>query len=328
MTGLLSVVLFALSASAASDEKFNRQVDARPGGKLVVDIEFGQVDVSAGANDKVIVEASRRIDFDDRAKEKDYLAAVPITLRAEGNTVTVQSRSKEAHHHFHRRHSTMDGQYTIHVPKNFAAEIATGGGSITGRELNGEMRADSGGGDLTFSHLHGAVLANTGGGSVKLDECDGATEIKTGGGDIHLRNGEGVLRARTGGGSIEVRDFTGDTDVKTGGGELTLQKIDGRIAGETGGGSITTSVAGAGAHEIELESAGGSIDLALPANAAADIRADTSDGRISTDLPLQFTDGNHAHLRGKLNGGGKPIVLRTSGGSISIKSGSGETAAR
>lgn len=319
---------FVVSASASSEEKVNQQIDARPGGKLIVEVDFGTVNVNAGADSKVTVDAFRRINFGDEAAEKEYLAEAPVAVTANGNTITVRARSsKEArHHHFH--HTSMDARYTVRVPKNFSAELNTGGGDLSATELAGDIRADSGGGDLTFSHTQGAVSAKSGGGSIKLDGCDGATEVKTGGGDIVLANGHGVLRARTGGGSVQVRTLAGDADVATGGGELTLQKIDGAIAAETSGGAITASVTTAPLKEISLESSGGSIDLVIPRTAAADITAETGDGGITSDLPLAVTKTGGNHLRGKLNGGGTPVVLRTSSGSISINSASPATAGR
>jgi DUF4097 and DUF4098 domain-containing protein YvlB len=325
---LLFAIAFAVSASAASEEKVNRQIDVHPGGKLVVDVDFGKIDVSAGVDDKTTIEAFRSVDFGDEAKEKEYLAEVPITINAEGDTVTVRARSPKAVRRHSWHHSSMDGQYTLRVPKNFSAKLDTGGGSIAAAGLDGEMRADTGGGKLKFTHLHGAIAAETGGGSIDLDTCDGASDVETGGGDILLVNGKGILRARTGGGAIGVRNFSGDTDVRTGGGELALEKIAGRIAGETGGGSITASVSGNVVNEINLESSGGGIELTLPATAAVDINAETSSGRIKTNLPLETTRADEDHLRGKLNGGGKRVVLRTSAGSITIKSDSNETAAR
>ncbi len=324
-TGL--VLGFVVSSFASSEEKLSRQIDVRPGGKLVVDVDFGTIDVNAGTDDKVVIEAWRRVDFHDESAEKEYLAAVPVAISADGNSVTVRARApKEARHHrFH--HASMDGRYTIRVPRNFSSDLNTGGGSITANELTGEMRADSGGGELKFARLQGAVQARSGGGDIHLDECSDAIDIKTGGGDIVLRNGRGTLRARTGGGAIEVRNFTGDTDIATGGGELKLEKIDGRIAAETSGGSIEAAVAGT-AKKINLETSGGSIALRLPNTAAADITAQATAGRITTDLPLQISSASDEYLQGKLNGGGPAIVLRTSGGSISVTSASPETAAR
>lgn len=321
-------IAFTLSALAASEERINRDIDVRPGGKLVLDVDFGTVDLSSGTDTKVTLDAFRSIDFGDEAKEKEYLAAVPTIITTEGNIVTVRARAtKQARHNwFH--HIRTDGRYTIRVPKNFAADLNTGGGNISAGELVGDFRADSGGGDLRFSHLRGPLFARSGGGQIKLDDCDGTAEIRTGGGDIVFTESKGTLRARTGGGTIEVRNFIGDTDVSTGGGEVTLQKIDGAITGETSGGSITASVAGSAVKKINLESSGGDIDLTLPKSATANITAETSAGRITTNLPLESTRADDEHLRGKLNGGGPSVVLRTSGGSISINSVVAETAAR
>jgi hypothetical protein len=304
---LLTAIFIAvsLSAVAASEERINRDIDVRPGGKLVLDVDFGTVDLSTGTDAKVTVDAFRSIDFGDEAKEKEYLAAAPTTITTEGNIVTVRARAPKEARHNGLHHTRTDGRYTIRVPKNFSADLNTGGGNISAGELVGDFRADSGGGDLRFSHLRGPVFARSGGGQIKCDDCDGTTEIKTGGGD-----------------------FIGDTDLSTGGGELTLQKIDGAITGETSGGSITASVAGSAVKKINLESSGGDIDLTLPKSGTADITAETSAGRITTNLPLEVSRADDEHLRGKLNGGGPSVVLRTSGGSISINSTVAETAAR
>src|SRR5215472_8467357 len=89
---LLVLFAVALTASAASEENINRQIEAVAGGKLIVDVDFGSIDVSAGADDKVALEAYRKIDFGDEAREKEYLANVPIAVTKEENVVTVRSR--------------------------------------------------------------------------------------------------------------------------------------------------------------------------------------------------------------------------------------------
>jgi hypothetical protein len=330
-TSLLIIAIFVastLSAVARSEERVNREVDARPGGKLVLDVDFGAVDIMSAADDKVTVEAFRSIDFGDAAKEKEYLARVPISITAENNIIMVRARAtKEARPDwFHQ--SRTDGRYTIRVPKNFSADLSTGGGDVTASELTGDMRAHSNGGDLRLSHLRGALSARSDGGDIELDDCDGIVEIKTGGGDIVFTDSRGTLHGRTDGGTIEVRNFVGGTEVSTGGGEVRLERIDGAIAGETSGGSITASVSGSAIKTIRLESSGGDIDLAVPKLANADITAQTSGGRITTNLPLEVTRSDDEHLRGRLNGGGPSVLLRTSGGSISINSATAETAAR
>ena len=323
---LLTIALAA--AASAAEESINQQVDAAPGGKLVVDIDFGNIEVTAGADDKVAVGARRRVEFNDEAREKEYLTAAPITVTKDGNTVTVRAHSSKRESFWNLGHSRMDGQYTVRVPKNFNTDLHTDGGAIKASGLAGVLKAETSGGDLRLIHLQGALTAKTSGGSIEVNGCNGPVDIETSGGEINVAESMGTLHARTSGGSIEVHNFAGDTDVRTSGGGLSLENIGGKIIGKTSGGAITASVAGADVSDIKLESSGGGIDLALPATAAVDITASTSAGTVSSNLPLTLISADHEHLRGKLNGGGKPVFLRTSAGSITINSGSSETAAR
>ena len=87
--------ILTLGASAASEENINQQKDAAPGGKLVVDVDFGTINVVTGADDKVVIEAYRKIDFGDEAKEKEYFVAAPVAISQDGNIVTVRARLYE-----------------------------------------------------------------------------------------------------------------------------------------------------------------------------------------------------------------------------------------
>lgn len=69
-----------------------------------------------------------------------------------------------------------------------------------------------------------------------------------------------------------------------------------------------------------LTTAGGAITLLLPENVRASIDAKTSGGRAQSELSLSSTElSEHTRLRGAISGGGEPIVLRTSGGSIHVE---------
>lgn len=57
-------------------------------------------------------------------------------------------------------------------------------------------------------------------------------------------------------------------------------------------------------------------DSAVPAGAAFDLDASTSGGGAGCDLPVTVTGKRSgcSRLKGPVNGGGKPVVLRSSGG--------------
>ena len=324
-TSFLFLIL-ALTASAASEENISQQLDATPGGKLVVDVDFGTINVTAGADDKVAVEAHRNVDFGNELKEKEYLSAAPITVTKDGNVITVRAHNSNKNW-WNFGHSEK-GQYTIHVPKKFETDLHTEGGDVVAAEIMGNLTAKTSGGKLAFSHLEGTLSANTSGGSIDVADCLGPIKIETSGGDIVVADGTGTLDARTSGGRIEVRNFTGDTEVRTSGGNLSLQSITGKVIGKTSGGSIQASIPDDIGGDVKLQTSAGNIDVSLSATAPVDIDARANVGKISSHLPFETVDGDSEHLRGKLNGGGKSVKLETSAGNITIQPSSSELASR
>lgn len=324
----LFVLLVSAGASIAAEDNLSQQLDVTSGGKLVVDVDFGSIQVAGAADGKISLEAHRLVEFGNETKEKEYLAAAPITFTKEGNVVTVRSRRNESWTNWHFGFSRMDASYILHVPKKFDLDLHTSGGEIAAVDVSGDLKAHTSGGKLQFANLEGTLTASTSGGSIEVENCRCPTEIKTSGGHISVVNGTGVLHARTSGGRIEVRNLSGDADVETSGGSLVLEKIRGKLVGRTSGGSIHTSITGEVAGDMQLKTSAGSIELAVPENAGLDIDARTSGGRVHCELPLTGGESKREHLRGKLNGGGKSVVLETSAGSITLKSASSQVAGR
>jgi hypothetical protein len=325
-------VLFLLSlaistASALSEENVSQTLDGAPGGRLIVDVDFGTIDVSAGADDKISVVAHRKIDSDNEAQEKEYLSSAPVVVNKDGNTITIRARrqNKDKNLNWSGRCS-MDARYTVRVPKSFNSELRTGGGTIMVSEIVGTMSADTSGGKLKFTHLKGPTGATTSGGSIELNACDGPLKVDTSGGRIDAIDGTGSLDARTSGGSIVVRNFGGDAKVETSGGRLSFENINGKIFGRTSGGSISAKLKSPVPGDVNLETSAGSIDLMVPADAGLDIEAEASSGRVTSDLPFTGTRTDRDSMKGKINGGGKSVLLRSGAGSISIKPASAEVA--
>jgi hypothetical protein len=314
---------------ALTEENVSQTLDGAPGGRLIVDVDFGTIDVAAGADDKISVAAHRKIDSDNDAQEKEYFASTPVTVSKDGNTITVRARrqNKDKNMNWSGR-CNMDARYTVRVPKSFNSELRTGGGTIMVAEITGTMSADTSGGKLKFTHLKGPTGATTSGGSIELNACEGPLKVDTSGGRIDATDGNGSLEARTSGGSIVVRNFAGDTKVETSGGRLSFENVNGKIFGRTSGGSISAKLKSPVPGDVNLETSAGAIELMVPADAGLDIEAEASSGRVTSELPFTGTRTDRESLKGKINGGGKSVVLRSGAGSISIKPSSPEVAIR
>src|SRR5256714_1731546 len=110
---LFLLALAVSTAAAFTEENFNQTLDGTPGGRLIVDVDFGTIDVSAGSDDKISVVAHRKIDSDNDAQEKEYFASAPVSVTKDGNTVTIRARrqNKDKNQNWSGR-CNMDGRYT------------------------------------------------------------------------------------------------------------------------------------------------------------------------------------------------------------------------
>jgi hypothetical protein len=151
------------------------------------------------------------------------------------------------------------------------------------RELTGDIH--TGDGSIRLSGVHGSIRAETGDGSIEGQDLDGSVDVHSGDGSLHLNGRFDNVQLRTQDGSVELRARHG-----------SRMGSDWRV--QTGDGSVRISV---------------------PSDLAADLELHTGDGHISSDVPLSVTDMRNEHdIRGKLNGGGPALTVRTGDGSITV----------
>jgi DUF4097 and DUF4098 domain-containing protein YvlB len=153
---------------------------------------------------------------------------------------------------------------------------------------------------------------------------------------------EGRANLRTGDGKIDIAGMKGDMDLHSGDGSENLEGIDGKLHASTGDGHITAHgrfdeldlKTGDGHLEVRaaqgsmlaagwrLETGDGNVSLEVPGELAADVDLHTSDGHIDLDMPVT-TEGKirENEVRGKLNGGGSSLTVRTGDGSIHLRKG-------
>ena len=327
---IFTLVSLATFASAASEENIHETRPAKSGGTLIVDVDFGSIDVAPGENDKVVVDAHRKIQASSKEKEEEYFKAVPITITTEGDKVIVRaihqrdSLGKQLWRMF--GHTRTDARYTLRVPSNFNLDLDTSGGDISAHDLTGKVKVDTSGGDLNFGQIHGEIHADTSGGNITAKDCDGTTGLDTSGGRIEVTGGRGNLNVDTSGGNVTVLNRLGDTKVESSGGKLRLGNISGKLNAETSGGSVSAILPSPVTGDVRLETSGGSITVLTPANAALTIDAETSAGGVRSDLPIARSSTESDSLKGTLNGGGTKLVLRSSAGSIEIVAAEKQTA--
>jgi hypothetical protein len=316
---LLIWIALCSAALAATEEQLNRHFAVQSGGKLVVDIAVGSINVSTNATTEVVVDVWRKVTRKNKAAEDEFLKANPVEFNQDGSTVTIRCPNKGKSTWSWTGGNRTEAKYTITVPAQFNAGLKTAGGGIDVNDLTGEVRARTSGGGLHFARLHGPLDGETSGGGIRVADCNGELKISTSGGGIEVSGGGGTLKGDTSGGSVSVKNFQGPAHVGTSGGGITIENVSGEIDGSTSGGSIR-AVLSSPVEKVNLSTSGGGVTVSVPGNAAFDLDAQTSAGGVTSDLPVTVVGKlEHSRLKGPVNGGGKPVVLRTSAGGIHVK---------
>jgi len=300
----LALCLTACSmVMADTEEVISRSFNVAEGGKLTMDVDRASIKVETESGNIVKVRAILKVGTSSEDKAKEIFAKYKIDFDHSGNNVTIKTD-------YHKRDGVFSWfggkhlkvRFIVTVPQKYDLNVKTSGGSISIREIEGDVKAKTSGGSLKFEYVKGPVWGKTSGGSISLEGCSGDAEVKTSGGSIRIGKVEGKVKAHTSGGSIKVKE------------------VMGTIKASTSGGSVSAYISKQPAGDCKLTTSGGSITVSLEDNIKVDIDAKTSGGRVYTDFPVTIQgELSKRKLQAKINGGGPELYLRTSGGSIKIK---------
>lgn len=152
----------------------------------------------------------------------------------------------------------------------------------------------------------GRVNLRTGDGDIGIGGLKGEMDLHSDDGSETLDGVDGKLRASTGDGPIQAHGRFDEVDLKTGDGNVEVRAATGS--------SLPTG--------WRLDTGDGNVTLEIPRDTAADVDLHASDGQIDLDMPVT-TEGKirENEVRGKLNGGGSLLTIRTGDGSIHLRKG-------
>ncbi|AQG81054.1 DUF4097 family beta strand repeat-containing protein [Spirosoma montaniterrae] len=347
LTLLTSTSLFFINATPANrygndqDEPyqtktFSGRIDAvraeTSGGSLTVE---GGTDMNAKVEMFVRPNNWNGINKLDKEEIEQRLRDYDITITQEGSTIVATAKRRGNGNDWKR---SLSIGFKIYTPRAVSTNLNTSGGSIRLANLSGKQRFRTSGGSLHLNDVEGDINGQTSGGSINLDRCRsnaGTLDLQTSGGSIRAKESSGKMRLHTSGGSIELNDLKGDVDAQTSGGSIRGGNLNGDLKAGTSGGSIRlANVAGS----IDASTSAGSVEVSI-AKLGSYVRLSTTAGSVRVQMPLDKgmdlnLSGNRVNMperlarfegdiekdrvRGKLNGGGIPVNITASSGSVSL----------
>jgi len=157
--------------------------------------------------------------------------------------------------------------------------------------------------DVTLPHESDLDI-HTGDGRIEVLDVKGDARLATNDGRIRVYRADGTLNASSGDGSIEADGRFDALDLHTNDGHVKLSAHPGSKIGSAGW-SVRTK--------------DGRVDVLVPEKFAAELDAETHDGHVTVDIPVETTGQlSRSRMRGKLNGGGPTLRIRSGDGSIHL----------
>lgn len=267
-------------------------------GNLDVMTSGGRITTEGHAGSKVVVEAF--------VKQNGKVLAASDKLMSkleEGFDMRIEKSGSTVYAHAKRKGNSMPWKrmsvaFHVKVPHDMACTLKTSGGSIKLSEVNGDQKVRTSGGSITVTDVDGELDAHTSGGSITLKNIEGNVEGYTSGGRINLENVEGD-----------------EVEVKTSGGSISISGSARSVSASTSGGSIKANITGL-SNKLHLSTSGGSIHAEVPDGLGMDL--DLKGNSVRTDLKNFSGTSKKNYVQGSMNGGGMPVTMRTSGGSVTL----------
>lgn len=266
----------------------------------------------------------------DKDELEERLKDYDVVIEQQGSTIVATAKRRNNDRDWKR---SLSIGFKFYTPRNVSTDLRTSGGSIHLATLSGPQRFRTSGGSLHMSDVEGDIDGQTSGGSIHLDKCRKNIDLQTSGGSIEAKSSEGTMRLHTSGGSIRLTDLKGTIDAQTSGGSVNGDDIEGDLKASTSGGSVhLANVAGS----IDASTSAGGVDVSIT-KLSGPIRLTTSAGNVRVKMPLDkgislnlsgnqikiplnnFSgDTEKDRIKGTLNGGGIPVTLSASSGSVYV----------
>jgi len=319
ISGFAALAAFALTASAAEQDIITKSISTKPGQKLTMVVDRGEIEIRTHSADSVEVKVLRELSKTTAAKARDTFSKHTVEITGDSDGVRIKSEMpKLGLTGWFNSANRLSVHYTVTVPEKYNLDLSTSGGDIHIGAIEGQAQCRTSGGDIELGAIRGPVNARTSGGDIELAGSTGPSDLHTSGGDIEAVNVTGNLKVRTSGGGINLSKIAGEVNANTSGGDIRIADVSGPVSAHTSGGTVSAQLAESPKGQSSFKTSGGNVNVTLPANAAVDVAAKTSGGDVGSDFPGEYNKERNRYSA-KLNGGGPAMVLETSGGNIHVR---------
>jgi DUF4097 and DUF4098 domain-containing protein YvlB len=289
-------------------EKFSKTFKVGKAGSLELSNISGDITITAGPGDDIVINAVKRVHGSDAAQAKEQFGYVTIEAAERGSgRVEVRTNYQQGQHNIR-----VSVDYTVTVPTTCSVNVRSVSGDVKVSGVKGELRTES---------VSGDVIATDAGQLAQVKSISGDVDItsavSTGDASISSISGDVTVKG------LKAKGF----DSSTISGELRLTDVAcDRAMVKTISGDVQYSGPLTKSGRYEIKSHSGDIRLTMPEAVGFELDASTFSGSVKSDLPVTFKslgseEGRHTprkSLKGTYGDGSVLLVLSSFSGDITI----------
>jgi hypothetical protein len=343
------LLLIVSSPAGATHEDWREQsekvLDATGVKGIVVENARGFVEVRPSTDDRIHLTALKLIRGTDPDRSRALAQATEVRASDEGGRFEVRVRYPQRQqvridfwdmlsgHRWPR----LEVRLALEVPRDLPVRLSSSSGDLVTADLVGPQELTTTSGDISLDGGRAKVAASSTSGTISAVDL-GVAELRTVSGDIEVSEVRGRLRASTTSGGILVQgaldslllgSVSGDLRVTRAPRGVTARTVSGEIGVNSAGGTVELeSTSGdvslwldPGVRGARVTTASGDIVVGLRSPVGCALELSTSNGTLDASVPLEVTSVSRRFMTGVVRGGDVPVLLKSSSGDISVRSG-------
>jgi DUF4097 and DUF4098 domain-containing protein YvlB len=312
-----TLLLLGRAPAADFESNLEKTFPASPGGKLVVDADRGNVEITTDGGDKVGIVVFRKIKGGKQAEADQLFADHEVAFSEKDGTISVTAKVKAgAQQRWNRGGTQFEVRCQISIPAKFSVEARTAGGNLQlGPALDGPAILRTAAGKVTVKTITGALEAATSGGNVSIEDAGATVKARTSAGNITIAKAAGEVEVHTSGGDIAIGAARAGLVANTSAGDIRITQVQGKVTARTSGGNVEVGEAGA---EVNAHTSAGNVKLG---EIRGSIQAGTTGGSITIGQAHDSVAAKTAAGDVRVSFAAVPVrtsSVETSGGGITL----------
>lgn len=311
---LMAFVIAGCGSEPGATGSFDRNYTVSGPIRIEVSGTSGNIQITGSADGKVHVhgdvKASSFLFGDPQKRLDDLLANPPIEQKSDVIRVGKDLSKLRS----------VSINYKIEVPHDteINSSVISGAQSIV--NVRGPVKAEATSGAIRIERIERAAQLSTVSGSIDGANLGDDVRASTTSGVISIDGTTGDVRVSTASGAMEVKKPGGRVEAKNNSGTITIQGATNDVKARGSSGTISVQGNPAGNAYWDINTVSGNIQLAVPANSNFHLSADSRSGDIRADIPVVVEEQGKHSLRARIGDGGSRVEVRTTSGTINIRS--------